>query len=270
MSDSATSPPAKITTEQLRLERESFATKLYDSRPETREHDDFERRFNEIEMELFMRDGGERAKYKFKHDLRHYFDFPPETRDFIGPIEQVAQMRKRSDGKGEYTLLPVDEVINWRNTEIGAKKDKELRRKIRKENLDDSGHLIGLAFGADPAEQRNVIAQNCVQNEWSGSWYQVEEDLKEKLKTHHDCRIRVRVVYSSGPDPSKRRGHYWQLEASGKDSDGKPAILYGNLYHTNPVFHAKSREEANKIVSENLNRVKNAVFPSPFPFKVLR
>ncbi len=267
MPDNSSSTGKPESTEHLLAAREDVAAKLYNSKPESPEHHALERRFNEIDKELFVREGSDASRYKYKHDMRHCFDFK-EEKDASGAITEVtAQMKRRSDGQGEYTLRPVDEVINWRNTKIGERKDAELRKSLGKENLDDAGHLIALDFGTDPAERRNIAAQNCVQNEAGGTWYQAEQRLKSVLQSHRDCKLRVNVKYTT--DVLKPRSFSWHMDASGYDKSGKPVVFNGNVYHFNPVLHAGSRRGAFDFAGEAKERARKANFSNPPKLRVV-
>ena len=255
----------QIGTSALLDKREEVATKLYESQPLTPLHHQFEEQFNAVERELFVRNGGKSADYKYKHDMRHCFAFS-EVRDARGLLEQTAGMRALPGGKGHYVLRPVNEVINWRDTKIGQTRDAALRRSIGKEKLDDTGHLIALDFGADPAERRNVAAQNCVQNEW-GSWYRQEVGLKRKLESHSACRLRVTVWYTA--DRFNRRSYGWHMDASGVDRKGRPVIFNGNIIHFNPVVHAATRKIAHANAVETRERARNVRYTGPPELRLL-
>ena len=267
MPDNSSSSAAKPeSAEQLRTARDEIAAKLYESKAETPEHDFLERRFNEIEKELFASQGGERDKYKYKYDMRHCFNFS-EVKDITGSIvEATAEMKRDRDGR-EYTLKPVDEVINWRNTKIGEKKDAELRRSLGKEKLDDAGHLIALDFGTDPAERRNIAAQNCVQNQAGGTWYQAEQRLKSSLHSYRDCRLRVNVKYTTGT--AEPRSYSWHMDASGYDKSGKPVVFDGNVYHFNPLLHADSRRGAFDLAGEAKENARKVTYSGPPKLRVV-
>jgi len=260
------SSKGRISADPLLDEREEVATKLYASQALTPLHRQLEEQFNTIERKLFIRDGGKPADYKYKHDMRHCFEFR-EVRDVTGLIEQTAEMRALPGGKGHYALRAVGEVINWRNTKIGQARDAALRKSLGKEKLDDAGHLIALDFGPDPAERRNLAAQNCVQNQW-GTWYQQEVDLKRKLENHSACQLRVTVKYTA--DQYNRRSYAWHMDASGVNQQGKPVVFNGNIYHFNPVVHARTRKAAHANAVEVRDRVRNLRYTGPPNFRIVR
>lgn len=266
MPDSNGSPKARISPAALLEQREEVASKLYGSQPLTPLHRQLEEQFNAIGKELFVRDSGQPADYKYKHDMRHCFAFS-EVRDVRGLLEQTAEMRTLPGGKGHYMLRPVGEVINWRNTKIGQARDTALRKSLGKEKLDDAGHLIALDFGPDPAERRNLAAQNCVQNQW-GTWYQQEVNLRKKLENHSGCGIRVKVKYTA--DEFNRRSYSWHMDASGVDPNGKPAIFNGNIYHFNPVVDAGTRNAAHANAVEVRDRVRNLRYTGPPNLRIVR
>ncbi len=263
MPDASRSSKGRISADPLLDQREEVAAKLYNARPLTPLHRQLEEQFNAIERQLFA---GNAADYKYKYDMRHCFAFS-EVRDVRGLLEQTAEMRALPGGKGHYTLRPVNEVINWRNTKIGQSRDAALRKSLGKEKLDDAGHLIALDFGPDPAERRNLAAQNCVANQW-GTWYQQEVDLRNKLENHSACRLRVTVKYTA--DEFNRRSYSWHMDASGVDPQGKTVIFNGNLYHFNPVVHAGTRKAAHANAVEVRNRVRNLRYTGPPVFRIVR
>lgn len=258
-----------ISTEDLRSRREEIAGKLYEAKHDTPEHATLEQQFNVVERELFVRSRGDPAKWKDKHDVRHCFKFIEKT-DAKGILELRAEMANLPGRQTEYTLRSPDEVINWRNTSVGEKKDAALRRALAKGEIDDAGHLIALFFGSDPAERKNLAAQNCVQNQAGGSWFGEESALKKELETGaiSSCRLRVTIRYTL--DSLNRRGFAWHMDASGVDRGGKPTIFNGNLYHLNPVQYSDSRAAAYEHARQTRQAVKRLSQVGPPVLRVIK
>ena len=146
MSDKAPSSAiTTFTTEQLRTMRETVVTELYNlfcpicplAPTGSPEHEQLERRFNEIEKSSFTRHearGGNLVKISSTFTSMtcvtslHFY----KTKVQNGIVEQIAEMKGKPGGRGNYPLLPEDQVINWRSsTKIGKQKHEELRERQR-------------------------------------------------------------------------------------------------------------------------------------------
>jgi hypothetical protein len=269
MSDEKIKDTDKISKESLLTKRDDIAERLYATKYGEVGHAALESQFNAVERDLFLRDGGKPSEWKDKHDVRHVFKFS-EGWDTKGIVEQRAEMATLPEGKGEYTMLPPDQVINWRNTKIGQTQDAALRAALKKEKIDDAGHLIALFLGADPAERKNVAAQNCVQNQAGGSWFVEEQKLKKELEAGSISRCRLRVVVNYTLDDFNRRGYAWHMDASGVDSNEKPRIFNGNLYHLNPVQHSPSRGVAYERARDLREIARNRSHSGPVKLTLLK
>ena len=294
MSDKAPSSAiTTFTTEQLRTMRETVATELYNlfcpicplAPTGSPEHEQLERRFNEIEKELLAREHEARGKpredfkYIYKHDVRYHFHFY-QTKVQNGIVEQIAEMKGKPGGRGNYPLLPEDQVINWRSsTKIGKQKHEELRERLKREKLDDAGHLIAVSLGTDPGDIRNVAAQNFLQNQVNGSWNQAEKELKEALKSnrYRDVSLRVTVKYKVDTGefrvfPWGRRSYEWKMDALGIEaSSGKPIIWRdGTVSYLNTVYKADSRAKGYQIAKGVRENSRNAVFPETRTLRLVR
>ncbi len=234
----------------LGTEREKAAAALLAVDYGNPNHAALEAKFNAIEKQLFVQSGGNPEAYKYKSDVRHYFDFKVERGSNGSVVKQIATMALRPDGT-PYTLLPTDEVINWRNTEAGASADEKNRRAKGRCKLDDAGHLIALEYGANPKEARNIADQNYIQNEWGG-WREREKRLGEFVNSHKGCRVRVEAIYSQ--DQAGQRSLGWVMKA--EDSNNVP--LDDNIIVLNMRSHFNSRSEGaehaaavRKTIAEN-------------------
>jgi hypothetical protein len=264
MKEKDTSSWGQRSEADLKNERESVAAQSFASKFGGPDHDHLEERFNNIERELFILNGGQPNKYKYKHDVRHYFAFH-QTLEGGRVAEQRAEMATLPDGKGTYALKPTDEVIDWRDTEAGRKADASLRRRVADLALDDAGHLIGLQFGTDPRERRNVVPQNCFQNQGGGTWHRSEKDLKEQLDRYSSCHVGVTVRFKD--EKFGQRVSSWKMDAWGVDGKGATVRFNDNIIHLNTVAHYSSRSEGFKHMAQ-VRETRKALGKTPVELKV--
>jgi hypothetical protein len=222
--------------ERLKAERERVLTDLYATRPHVDpgrqvpnlQHKELETRYNDVEKQLHELAGRPEDEYRYRRDVRHEFRFEAEThrtRDGTFRVEAA-----------EGPVYHPDTVINWRNTEVGAAKDRELRAETRRrygaQRGDDVGHRIALSAGVDPVEARNVGLQNFVQNEGGGTYHKYEAAQREWLATHpgEHLQIRVEECYHEGRFGTERAvARRCRL----KDENGELAFR-DNLVFANP------------------------------------
>jgi hypothetical protein len=210
-----------LANEKRSREEEEALTRLYGAKHGDPDHAQLEKQYNDAHKERFVREGGNPDQYNYQRDVRHEFKFT-ESRD---ANNRLTETRARSavdpnydDGR-RYSLRSPDEVINWRNTEAGAKADSNARQKVSSGTGDDAGHLISPKFGADPGCRRNISRQNFVANQSGGTFHQWENDVKAdagKRPQELDVKVRYR------DDPKGEREFTRSMTVHDQDENGKP------------------------------------------------
>jgi DNA/RNA non-specific endonuclease len=250
-----------LSLDELKKAREEAAETLFYRSAADPSHTAMEATFNAFERELFLRERGNLEDYEYKFDVRHYFAFfeIPDLKDH-SKVKQIASMAVRDDGT-LYTMCPTNKVINWRNTGVGKRADAKTRKSKDRYGLDDAGHLIGLQFGTDPREEKNLADQNFLQNQGGGTWHSQELHLQNFLDSHSGCRVEVVVHYSK--DQYGRRRQYWKMNVS----DENHIALNDNLVYFNAKSHALSRthgyEQAREIRNGSAERNRLGLPPVP-------
>lgn len=177
-------PPDLATA---KIERERAATELYGvsrgAAPER--HQELERAYNRANARVHALQGRE-GPYRYQRDAREDFRF--DERVSVGAR---GQRIRTIHAKGE--LSDPDTVVNWRNTEVGARHDKRLREGISYKTGDDAGHIVACKFGVDPAERRNISRQNPSQNQAGGNYYAMEQRADQHCRQGPDHRVQLNV-----------------------------------------------------------------------------
>src|SRR5262249_54322236 len=139
--------------------------------------------------------------YRPMRDRRGEFEF--SERSAIGKDGRVVRVRT---ARG--TIHDPDGTINWRSTRAGGAADTEARMDARQgygDQRDDVGHLIALWAGADPEEVKNTAPQNRMQNRSTGTYFETEQYLRDKLREHPGSRIEIEYTERYVEDPQRPR-----------------------------------------------------------------
>ena len=203
--------------EQRSPDEEKSLENLYQSKAGTDDHQIHEQQYNDIRKQRLEQEGrGE--EFRYQKDVRHEFEYGEGS----ARTKEGCQLRKS------------DEVINWRNTEVGAKADKKACQDVSRNTGDDAGHMISPEFGADPGDKRNIARQNYLQNEGGGTWHKEEQRIKDDVNKNGK-QMGMSVEMQSNPDkygdrPYNRKLGTWEQDANGKTVPGtKQSVAYGNF-----------------------------------------
>jgi hypothetical protein len=234
---------------QLEANKQKVLTELYgrsayaDLERKVRDlrHKALEKRYNELEKQSHVLQGKPAEEYRYRRDVRHEFSFRSEARQTRRGTYRVEV--------AEGPLHHPDTVINWRHSDIGAKKDQQCRtwarRRYRAATGDDVGHRISVAAGVDPAERRNVGMQNFIQNQGGGTYHAYEQAQRSWLQANPGQRLGICVQEAYTEDrhgQNRSRGRKVTLE-----NDQGRAVFRDNLIHANsPAAQGRVRPESPK------------------------
>jgi DNA/RNA non-specific endonuclease len=191
---------------------------LYDAQPGTEAHAGLEAEYNELRRQRLKQSPEE---YVYKHDVRHEFEFlkvPDEQGRIIGTIARNAKLNPADvHDDRRYSLRNPEEVINWRNTEVGEELDQKAR-SISKKTGDDAGHHIALQFGTEPAEPDNISNQNWIQNQSIGTYFDFESRAADYARRGY--RVGLEVETCVAPDSVRPIGRI--VTTFERDAEGRP------------------------------------------------
>ena len=194
MSESQTDKKARRRLDdKLAAQQEQAAGKLYsaDPRMNKEQHQQLQDQYNQILRQRHELTGS-RTPFVQKQDVRHELD-PGKVEYEVHPDGSMRETRTL-----RMPLHDPGTVINWRSTKIGEAADKKLRAQCTKRegavrDGDHSGHHIGLQFGVDPAESRNLSRQNGIQNGGKGTYYDAEKRAARLAKQNPNGRYFIEV-----------------------------------------------------------------------------
>ena len=233
------SRPEKAEKAERRPKAEEKVLKdLYGAKAGTPEHGDLEKQYNEMRRARLKQSP---EQYVYQRDVRHEFAFE-EKHDAEGRrtsvIARNAVDPNRADG-GRYPLRDPATVINWRTTEVGEKADRKVRGMSKGTGY-DAGHLVGLEFGADPNERRNVSNQNAMQNEGLGTYYDFEKRAASNARGGHKVGLEIEAKFTPEGQEKGRKVTTFERDDSGH---AKPHTVASTDFLNTPSELTRKVEE---------------------------
>ncbi|HEY6350962.1 MAG TPA: DUF4573 domain-containing protein, partial [Candidatus Angelobacter sp.] len=200
---------------KLEIKEENILDNLYRATPGTEKHQELEQSYNEMRR-LRLKQSPE--NYVYLRDVRHEFEFEEKFDGGgrrIGLAARNAIDPARPD-EGRYPLRNPETVINWRNTRIGEKLDRNLRTKISSGTGYDAGHLVALEFGSDPNERRNISNQNAMQNEGLGTYRDFERRARAIAAKGYKVGVDIETTFTPEGDEKGRKVTTFERDDAGQ------------------------------------------------------